>query len=71
MMQVKEFREMSSDELVQKRRERKEGLFHLRLRRATGQLESPMKLRQARRDLARMETVLREREIRGAGEKAG
>ena len=70
-MQVKEFREMSSDELVQKRRERKEGLFHLRLRRATGQLESPMKLTEARRDLARMETVLREREIRGAGEKAG
>ncbi len=70
-MEAKQFREMSSDELALKRRELKEGAFHLRLRKATGQLESPMKLRQIKRDLARLETILREREIRGAGEKAG
>ena len=60
-MQAKELRDLSPDELQQKRRECKEEIFHLRLRRATGQLESPMKLRQSRRDLARVETVLAER----------
>ena len=70
-MEAKQFREMSSDELALKRRELKEEAFHLRLRKATGQLESPMKLRQIKRDLARLETILREREIQGVGEKAG
>ncbi len=70
-MEAKQFREMNSDELAQKRRELKEEIFHLRLRRATGQLESSMKLRQTRRDFARMETILRERQIRGAGETVG
>jgi large subunit ribosomal protein L29 len=70
-MEAKQFREMSGDELVLKRRELKEEVFHLRLRRATGQLESSMKVREIKRDLARLETILREREIREAGEKAG
>ncbi len=70
-MEAKQFREMSGDELALKRRELKEEAFHLRLRKATGQLESPMKLRQIKRDLARLETILREREIQGVGEKAG
>ena len=60
-MRVKELRDLSPDELRQKRTEFKEQLFHLTLRRATGQLESPMKLRQTRRDVARVETVLGER----------
>ena len=67
-MEAKQFREMNSDELAQKRRELKEEIFHLRLRRATGQLESSMKLRQTRRDFARLETIMSERKIRGAGE---
>ncbi len=70
-MEAKQFREMSGDELDLKRRGLKEAAFHLRLRKATGQLESPMKLRQIKRDLARLETILREREIQGVGEKAG
>ncbi|MCH7569028.1 MAG: 50S ribosomal protein L29 [Deltaproteobacteria bacterium] len=70
-MEAKQFREMNSDELAQKRRELKEEIFHLRLRRVTGQLESSMKLRQTRRDFARLETILRERQIRGAGETVG
>ena len=61
-MKAKEFREMSPDELAQKRRELKQQAFHLRLNRAAGRLDSPMKLRQTRRDLARLETVLKERE---------
>ena len=64
-MEAKQLREMSRDELAQKRGELKEEIFHLKLRRATGRLENPMKLRQDKRDLARVETVLRERELRG------
>lgn len=67
-MEAKQFREMNSDELAQKRRELKEEIFHLRLRRVTGQLESSMKLRQTRRDFARLETIMSERKIREAGE---
>ena len=60
-MEAKQLREMSPDELSQKRRELKEEIFHLRLRRTTARLENPMKLRETRRDLARVETILRER----------
>jgi large subunit ribosomal protein L29 len=60
-MEAKELREMSSQELESKRKELKEGIFHLRLRRATSQLENPMKLRQTKRDLARVETILVEK----------
>ena len=66
-MRAKELRDLSPDELRQKRTEFKEQLFHLTLRRATGQLESPMKLRQSRRDLARVETIIGEQ--RRAAEK--
>lgn len=66
-MQAKEMRDMGLDELQQKRTEFKEEIFHLTLRRATGQLESPMKLRQSRRDLARVETIIGE--LRRAAER--
>ena len=66
-MRAKEMRDLGLDELQQKRTEFKEELFHLTLRRATGQLESPMKLRQSRRDLARLETVIGE--LRRAAEQ--
>ena len=62
-MEPKQLREMSADELAQKRGELREEIFHLKLRRATSRLENPMKLRQSKRDLARVETVLREREL--------
>ena len=61
-MQAKDFREMADEELAQKRRELKEEIFHLKLRKATGRLENAMKLRENRRDLARIETVLREKQ---------
>jgi len=63
-MQAKQMREMSGDELTQKRRELAEEIFHLRLRRSTSRLENSMKLRQTKRDLARVETVLREKALR-------
>ncbi|HKA32648.1 MAG TPA: 50S ribosomal protein L29 [Candidatus Binatia bacterium] len=60
-MQAKELRDLGEEELAQKRRELKEEIFHLKLRKATGRLENAMKLREDRRDLARVETVLKEK----------
>ena len=61
-MLAKELRELSMDDLELKRKEFREEIFHLALKRATGQLESPMKVRESRRALARVETVIRERQ---------
>lgn len=63
-MKAKEFRELSPEELRQKEAELKEDLFKLRLRAAVSQLENPMRLRELRRDIARLRTVQREK---GAG----
>jgi large subunit ribosomal protein L29 len=62
-MQAKELREMSVDDLTQKRTELREEIGHLKLKRATSRLENPMKLRQTKRDLARVETLLREKSL--------
>ena len=59
-MEAKELREMGLEELTQKRAELREEIGHLRLKKATSRLENPMKLRETKRDLARIETVLRE-----------
>jgi large subunit ribosomal protein L29 len=64
-MEAKELRDMSTYELAQRRTELREELGHLKLRRATSRLENPMKLRQTKRDLARVETILREKTFRG------
>jgi len=60
-MKPQEARDMSDDELRARERELIEELFHLRLRRATSQLPNPMKVRETRRDLARLKTVLQQR----------
>ena len=64
-MEAKELRDMSVDELTQKRAELREEIGHLRLKRATSRLENPMKLRQTKQDLARVETILREKALQG------
>ena len=64
-MKAAEIRDLSIDELRARERELTEEIFHLRLRRATAQLTNPMKLRQSRRTLARVKTVLRERTPQG------
>jgi large subunit ribosomal protein L29 len=69
-MQAKELRDMTMDDLAQKRAELREEIGHLRLKRAISQLENPMKLRQTKRDLARLETILREK-VAKAGKGAG
>jgi large subunit ribosomal protein L29 len=60
-MEAKELREMSADDLLQKRTSLREEIGHLKLQRATSRLENPMKLSETKRDLARVETILRER----------
>ncbi len=60
-MEAKELREMSADDLVQKRVSLREEIGNLKLKRATGRLENAMKLKETRRDLARVETVLRQK----------
>ena len=61
--QVGEMRDLEDDELATKLREAKEELFNLRFQSATGQLESPGRLRAVRKDIARIYTILREREL--------
>ena len=61
-MKVKEIRELTSSELNKKIVECKEELFNLRFQQATGTLEKPSRIRDLRHEVARMKTVLRERE---------
>ena len=58
-----ELRALTADDLAEKLREAKEELFNLRFQNATGQLENNARLRTVRRDIARIYTVLREREL--------
>jgi large subunit ribosomal protein L29 len=58
-----ELRELPEDELVARMDSAKEELFNLRFQLATGQLDNPARMKQVRHDLARIATVLREREI--------
>jgi len=61
-MKAAQFREQTAEELREKERELAEQLFALRLQQVTGQIENPAKLRLVRRDLARVMTVLREKQ---------
>jgi large subunit ribosomal protein L29 len=65
-MEASELRENSDEELAVKERELKESLFLLRLRQKTNQLESPSRLVQTRRDIARIKTIQRARELERA-----
>ncbi len=63
-MTATKWRELGSDELEQKVKELTEELFNLRLQLAMGVAKNPARVGQARRDLARGKTVLRERQLR-------
>lgn len=62
-MKAKDLRELTDEELQQKRGDFREDLFRLKMRKGVAQLENPIRIRQLRRDIARIETILREREI--------
>lgn len=63
-MKSKEFREMTNDELTNKLKELKTEHFNLRFSHATGQLSNPMMLNTVKKDIARVMTILRERELK-------
>ena len=58
-MKYKELKDLTAEELRQKAAELGEELFKLRLRQASSQVENPMRIRQLRRDIARIRTALR------------
>ena len=62
-MKIFEVREIPEAELLKRMKDEEENLVHLKFQKATSQLESPIKVRTVRRDIARMKTVLREREM--------
>ena len=60
---------MSTDELLTKKRDLRQESLHLRLQQQSGQLEQPSRMRLLRRDVARVETVLTERNKQAAAKK--
>ncbi|MFZ3172953.1 MAG: 50S ribosomal protein L29 [Carboxydocellales bacterium] len=62
-MKASEIRNLTSDELGKKLTDLKDELFKLRFQLATGQLENPMRIRDVRRGIARVKTVIRLREL--------
>ena len=63
-MKVNEIRNLSPDEQLQKLQSLKEELFNLRFQHATGQLENPMRLRQVKKSIAQLKTIIRELDFR-------
>jgi large subunit ribosomal protein L29 len=67
-MKIEKARNMSPAELNAEELKLKKELFNLRFQHVTGQLENPLKMRDLRRDIARVKTVLREKELKKAEE---
>lgn len=63
-MKAFELRELSDTELVRRIQEEEESLANLRFQKVISQLENPMKLRLTRKDIARMKSILRERQLK-------
>jgi large subunit ribosomal protein L29 len=64
-MKASEIREKSQDELKKEFSELKSELFKIRFQLATNQLENPMKLKDVKKSIARVMTIMRERELKG------
>ena len=65
MMKASEVRSLTKDELNNKLGELKKDLFFLRMQHATNQLDNPVKITEVKRNIARVKTVLREKELGG------
>ena len=63
-MKAREFREMQNEELNVKLTELKQELFNLRFNHATGQHTNPMQIHNCKKDIARIKTILKERELK-------
>jgi large subunit ribosomal protein L29 len=66
-MKATEIRELSEDELRSREKELDDQLFRLRIQKSMGQLEVPAKVRDVRKDLARIKTILREKQQAAGG----
>lgn len=64
-MKTEELRQLSEEELNAKARDAKEELFNLRFQSATGQLDNTSRIKEVKKDIARIFTILRERELEG------
>ena len=64
-MKAQEVRDMNTAELTVKLDDLKKDLFNLRLQHATNQLDNPIKIADVKRDIARVKTIIREREMAG------
>lgn len=62
-MKAKDIRALTTDQMLEKERQYKEELFNLRFQQATGQLENTARLRQVRKNIARIKTILSEKEL--------
>ncbi len=62
-MELKKMREMTVVELNAELKKQKNELFNLRFQHVTGQLENPIKMRDTKKDIARIKTVIREKEL--------
>ncbi len=65
-MKINKIREMSSEELVKELDELKKELFKLRFSLATNGLDNPLKIKEVKKDIAKIKTILRERELKEA-----
>lgn len=68
-MEINEIRKLSTSDIDKKILETKKELFDLRLKQAAGQLEKPSRMRELRKDVARMKTIIRERELENGGDQ--
>lgn len=66
-MRAAELRDLSVDDLTQRLAETKEELFNLRFQNVTGQLDNYRRLSQLKKDVAKIRTILRQRELEAAG----
>ncbi|HEX6536677.1 MAG TPA: 50S ribosomal protein L29 [Gemmatimonadaceae bacterium] len=66
-MRAEEIRELGDEEIAARLAELREEQFRLRFRGATETLEDPLRFRVIRKDIARLKTILRERQLKGAG----
>jgi large subunit ribosomal protein L29 len=64
-MKIAEIRELGVDELRSRAKDLDDQIFRLRIQKSMGQLEAPARVRELRRDLAKIKTILRERQVAG------
>jgi len=67
-VKINELRKLTNEDLNKKITESKKELLDLRIKQSTGSLEKPSKIHELRKDVARMKTILRERELSEGGE---